>query len=89
MRSISKLKKSTIKQFSSIIKVPKNSHLLHAKFIQGGDLPRALDLCFRAGNEMALDPAKKAQSAALFEMVNTIAADLGILYSHLPPILKH
>ena len=44
----------------------------------GGDLPRALDLCFRAGNESALDPAKKAQSAALFEMVNAIAADLGM-----------
>jgi intraflagellar transport protein 140 len=44
---------------------------------KAGDLPRALDLCFRAGNELADDPGRKTQSAAMFEMINTIAADLG------------
>lgn len=38
---------------------------------KGGDLPRALDLCFRAGEG---NPAK---SKGVFEMLNTIAADLG------------
>lgn len=38
---------------------------------KGGDLPRALDLCFRAGE---IDPN---QSATMFDMLNTIAQDLG------------
>lgn len=38
---------------------------------KGGDLSRALNLCFRAGSETS------SQSAAMYDMVNTIASDLG------------
>lgn len=40
---------------------------------KGGDMPRALDLCFRVGDD---DP-KNPQSAVLFDMLNSIAQDLG------------
>jgi intraflagellar transport protein 140 len=39
---------------------------------KGGDIPRALDLCFRAGE----DP-NNPQAAVVFDMLNTIAQDLG------------
>jgi intraflagellar transport protein 140 len=38
---------------------------------KGGDLPRALDLCFRGGE------SNPSQSSAMFDMLNTIAQDLG------------
>jgi len=38
---------------------------------KGGNLPRALDLCFRAGE------TSKSQSRVMFEMLNSIAQDLG------------
>ena len=40
---------------------------------KGGDLPRALDLCFRAGG----GKGKGATSPAVFDMLNMIAKDLG------------
>jgi len=42
---------------------------------KGGDLPRALDLCFQAGANIQND--KTGRSAVVFDMLNTIAADLG------------
>jgi intraflagellar transport protein 140 len=52
---------------------------------KGGDLPRALDLCFRAGEmqkEVARGGSKAAQAAAnsngVFDMMNTIVQDLGV-----------
>ena len=39
---------------------------------KGGDIPRALDLCFRAGE----DPTNP-QAVVVFDMLNTIAQDLG------------
>ncbi len=50
---------------------------LHHK---GGDLSRALDLCFRAGEEGKAAPNKREaqhKNAAVFEMLNNIASDLG------------
>ena len=61
---------------------------------KGGDLPRALDLCFRAAadfsaesntnttnkttrNSSNANSASSPQAAAMFEMINVIAADLG------------
>jgi intraflagellar transport protein 140 len=47
---------------------------------RGGDLPKALDLCFRAGEEGKAAPNKREaqhKNAAVFEMLNNIAADLG------------
>ncbi|KAJ1408062.1 hypothetical protein B484DRAFT_403632, partial [Ochromonadaceae sp. CCMP2298] len=41
-------------------------------FHQGGDIPRALDLCFRAGGDAA-----NPKAGVVFEMLNTIAQDLG------------
>lgn len=38
---------------------------------KGGDLPKALDLCFQAGED------KPKSSAAIFDMLNLIAKDLG------------
>lgn len=40
---------------------------------KGGDLPRALDLCFRAGG----GKGKGGTSPAVFDMLNVIAKDLG------------
>jgi intraflagellar transport protein 140 len=40
---------------------------------KGGDLPRALDLCFRAGG----GKGKGGASPAIFDMMNVIAKDLG------------
>lgn len=42
-------------------------------FHKGGDYPRSLDLCFRAG----AGAGDKKQSSAMFDMLNTIAQDLG------------
>jgi intraflagellar transport protein 140 len=39
---------------------------------KGGDIPRALELCFRIGEE-----PKNPQAAVAFDMLNTIAQDLG------------
>ena len=62
---------------------------------KGGDLPRALDLCFRAAADFAAESnslnnkktmknssnansaSNSPQAAAMFEMINVIAADLG------------
>ncbi len=41
-------------------------------YYKGGDIPRALDLCFRAG-----DDRTSSQSSVLFDMLNSIAQDLG------------
>lgn len=39
---------------------------------KGGDIPRALDLCFRAGED-----SSNPQAGVVFDMLNTIAQDLG------------
>jgi intraflagellar transport protein 140 len=40
---------------------------------KGGDIPRALDLCFRVGEQ----DKKSPQANLIFDMLNTIAQDLG------------
>jgi len=40
---------------------------------KGGDIPRALDLCFRAGEDTS-----NPQAGVVFDMLNTIAQDLGV-----------
>ena len=57
---------------------------------KGGDLNRALDLCFRAGQEGSVIGQNKASAvnanAAVFDMINLIVSDLGSESS--PEILK-
>ena len=68
--------------FESKGEYEKAVQLLH----KGGDLPRAMDLCFRAGEKMQKLPPgasrqaqadAQAKASGLFEMLNTIAQELG------------